>query len=229
MSLYAIADLHLSTAVHKPMDIFGSTWSNHENKIIQNWCLNHNDTIVIAGDISWAMNFQELQPDLELLDRLPGKKILLKGNHDYWWNTQKKLNDFTSERFPTISFLYNNTYELEKIYICGTRGWLLEPGKENDEKIINREAERLKLSLNAYINKTSQKPAYVFLHYPPIFNGTVCTQIMDILQQYNVCQCFYGHLHGPTAHKLAEKGTVNGIQMHLISSDYLQFQPLKIL
>lgn len=228
MSLYVIGDLHLSRGVNKPMDIFGPSWANHEKRLIDNWRLNENDTIVLAGDTSWAMSLQELAPDLELLDSLPGHKILLKGNHDYWWPTQKKLNDFVDGQFSTISFLFNNTYETENVFICGTRGWLLEPNEEHDARVINREAGRLRLSLEAYKKTGSPKPAYVFLHYPPVFAGTVCKEILEILTEYQITDCFYGHLHGPQAHALAEKNVYNGIRMHLIAADFLNFQPLRI-
>lgn len=228
MSLYVIGDLHLSGGVNKPMDIFGPLWENHKSRLIQNWCADKNDVIVLAGDTSWAMNLQELVPDFTLLDSLPGHKILLKGNHDYWWSTQKKLNDFVYDRFPTISFLFNNTYQTQQAFICGTRGWLLEPNKEHDARIINREVGRLRLSLNEYKKLGSEKPAYVFLHYPPVFAGTVCEEIMNVLTEYHIQHCFYGHLHGTQAHTLAQKGLYNGIHMHLISADYLDFRPLLI-
>lgn len=228
MGLYAIADLHLSRAVDKPMDIFGPLWEDHEKRLIENWCLKQDDTIVIAGDLSWAMDMNQLEPDLAMLDSLPGQKILLKGNHDYWWSTQKKLHEFIEPRFKTISFLFNNTYQTEHVFLCGTRGWLLEPGEENDQKVIDREAGRLRLSLQAYQKQQSNKPAYVFLHYPPVFNGTVCEPILQVLKEYQIRECFYGHLHGHAAHELAEKETYEGIHMHLISADYLQFKPLQI-
>ena len=228
MNLYTIADPHLSFGVDKPMDIFGQVWENHAQKIRDNWPLEKEDTIVLAGDISWAMNFGELRDDFRFLDNLKGRKFILKGNHDYWWTTLKKMNDFCKD-YPSIKFIHNNAYEYNGIYICGTRGWLLEPGDENDEKVINREAGRLRSSLNVCRNSASGREPYVFLHYPPVLGISRSEDIIQILHDYNVKKCFYGHLHGSVAHKAAVSGEFEGIDMRLISADYLDFKPYRVL
>lgn len=221
MALYAMGDLHLSISVNKPMNIFGDQWENHDIKIKENWCLNDNDTIIIPGDISWAMSFKEIESDFIFINELKGKKILLKGNHDYWWTTMKKMLDFIKP-FQTISFLHNNSYEVEGCSICGTRGWIQEPGEKKDIKVLNREVGRLETSLSSAKNEI-----IVFLHYPPIYGNVYCTEIMDMLQKYNVKRCYYGHLHG-RAFENAREGVVDNIDFSLVSSDYLNFTPLKI-
>lgn len=221
MALYAMADLHLSLSTNKPMDVFGERWANYHQRIKDNWCLEDNDTIVIPGDISWAMNFEELKADFEFLGNLKGKKIISKGNHDYWWNSLKKLNEFASN-YGDIQFLHNNAFEYKEYSICGTRGWIQEPGESSDLKVLVREAGRLKLSLNKAIGEP-----IVFLHYPPIYAGIYCKEIMDVLLEYNIKRCLYGHLHGP-AISAAKVGNFYNIDFSLISSDYLNFTPLLI-
>ncbi len=221
MALYTMADLHLSFSTEKPMDVFGDRWKDHPEKIAERWSLTHGDTIVLPGDFSWAIDFRELEADMAFLHALPGKKILSKGNHDYWWETMSKLNKF-AEKYPSVSFLHNNSYTVGEVSICGTRGWTLEPSDE-DEKVLNREVGRLKTSL-----QNAEKQPIVFLHYPPLFGDLRCEPILNVMKEFGVKECYYGHLHGPGASGLAVQGTVDGIQFRLISADYLDFFPLKI-
>ena len=224
MALYAIGDLHLSFSekINKPMDIFSDRWLNHGEQLKNNWEATDSDTTVIAGDISWAMNFSELAPDFAFIDSLPGKKIILKGNHDYWWTTVKKMKQFASG-YPSIEFLHNNSFEIDGISVCGTRGWIPEPDEPQDEKVLLREVGRLKESIKSA--KDGEKA--VFLHYPPITLATRCDEIMDVLHEYGIKRCFYGHLHGK-AIKGALTGMAEDIEFKLISADFLGFKPLKI-
>jgi len=224
MSLYTIGDLHLSFGSQKPMNIFGDNWENHEKQIAQNWHLNDKDTIVLCGDTSWAIDFEQAAYDFEFINNLKGKKIILKGNHDYWWSTQNKLKNF-AEKYPTITFLHNNSFHVENSNICGTRGWILMPDEKADMKILKREVIRLEFSLKSVENDDEK---IVFLHYPPIFYNIRCDEIIEILHKYNVKRCYYGHLHG-YAFKHAFIGTDEGISYELISSDYIKFIPKKII
>ena len=224
MSLYVIADLHLSFGTDKPMDIFGG-WKGYVEKIEKNWTkrVDSGDTVVIPGDISWGMDFEESRPDFEFLDKLPGKKILLKGNHDYYFSTKNKIDKFFRENgFNSLNFLFNNSYEYGEYSICGTRGWVNEPGQVADSKILKREAGRLKLSLDS-----AEKKPIVFLHYPPIFAGSETVDILHVLREYKVDRVYYGHLHGRSC-KNAVEGEVDGIYYKLVSSDHLKFDLLKI-
>ncbi len=221
MALYVMGDLHLSFSTQKPMDIFGEEWTNHAEKIQARWPLTPVDTVVVPGDLSWAADFSQLYADLTFLDNLPGQKIISKGNHDYWWNTLSKLTRF-AQSFSSIRFLHNNSYEAEGVSICGTRGWTMGQSEE-DEKILRREAGRLRLSL-----QTATLPPVVFLHYPPLFAATRCGEIMDVLSEFQVQECYYGHLHGARAIALAQQGNIEGIHFSLVSADYLNFIPKKI-
>ncbi len=225
MSLFAIADLHLSFGVNKPMDVF-SGWVDYVSKIKQNWLkqVKETDTVVIAGDVSWAMELNEALLDFKFIDSLPGKKILLKGNHDYYFSTKRKIDLFFLENeLKSLNFLFNNSYVYENFSICGTRGWVKMSDDETfDEKILKREAGRLELSL-----KSAQKTPIVFLHYPPIFNKNKSSEILNILYKFNVEYVFYGHLHG-NACRFAIEGNVDKINYKLISSDYLNFNLFKI-
>ncbi len=226
MSLFVIGDLHLSLAVDKPMDIFGG-WENYTERLHEAWCelVSKDDTVVLAGDISWAMSLESAHKDFEFIENLPGKKIILKGNHDYWWTTQKKMKDFFSENgFSSINILHNNSYEIEGVSICGTRGWIFENGQPFDEKITNRECCRLKTSLDSAKADTEK---IVFLHYPPIFGHERAQDILGLLTEYGVRRCYYGHLHGPST-KISFNGEHMGVDFRLISADYLYFRPLRI-
>lgn len=223
MSVFVIADLHLSFGVQKPMDIFPG-WENHYERIKNNWLrlVKPEDTVIIPGDISWGLTLEQALPDFQFIQDLPGTKIISKGNHDYWWQTGRKLSNFLEEnKFDTIKFLHNNSYEVEDYIICGTRGWIFENGQPQDDKVILREAGRLKTSLE-YIK--SDKEKIVFLHYPTIYQEQKSNHILNTLKQYNIKRCFYGHLHGKTIN-YAFNGEYEGVKYKLISADAINFCP----
>lgn len=225
MSLFAIADTHLSFGTNKPMDTFEG-WQNYTQRLEKNWnnLVDKDDYVIIAGDISWAMNFKELAADFDFINKLNGKKIILKGNHDYWWNTVKKMNEFLFENnFETISFLYNSSVEFDNFSICGSRGWLFDSDEAQDEKVLNREVMRLKMSLDSA--KCEEK--IVFLHYPPITTNEKCDEILNLLKDYGIKKCYYGHLHGVAA-RFAIDDTIDEIDFKLISADRLNFTPYLI-
>lgn len=224
MSLYAIADLHLSLSVDKPMDIFGG-WDSHVEKLTENWnkTVSSEDTVVLPGDLSWGMNLEEAKADFGFVNSLNGRKIISKGNHDYWWSTVSKLNKFVEENgFDTIHFLHNNHYPYGKYGICGTRGWINETEVPADAKVLAREAQRLEVSIQSAL-KEELEPI-VFLHYPPVYGNESNYDILDVMFKYGVKECYYGHLHG-RAHKNAVCGVRDGINFHLIASDFVQFCP----
>ena len=234
MSIYVIADLHLSFEKEKPMSIFGDNWKEHANKIKNNWekKVTNNDYIILPGDFSWAMNLKETYKDFKYLNNLPGKKILLKGNHDYWWTTLKNMRKFIKEnKFDNIDFLHNNSYLVENKIIVGTRGWnILDT--ENSKKMIKRECNRLELSLKDGLEKYGQeKEILLFMHYPPITQGLLINNekgdFVNIMKQYKIKKCYYGHLHGQS-HKDTIEGMVEGIEFKLVSADYLDFDLLKL-
>ena len=234
MSIYVIADLHLSFEKEKPMSIFGDNWENHANKIKNNWKnkVTNNDYVILPGDFSWAMHLKETYKDFQYLNELPGKKILLKGNHDYWWTTLKNMREFVKENnFENIDFLYNNSYLVEDKIIVGTRGWnILDT--DNSKKMIKRECNRLELSLKDGIEKYgNQREIIAFMHYPPVTQSLLSnngeSEFIDLMKKYNIKKCYYGHLHGQ-AHKDAIEGNVEGIELKLISADYLDFDLLKL-
>ena len=229
MALYAIGDLHLSASVDKPMGIFGSGWENHEEKLIAAFSkLNSDDTTVICGDLSWGMNIQEAREDFLFIHRLPGKKIVLKGNHDYWWSTAAKARSFFAENdIDSIEVLYNNCFLYdENTAICGTKGWFYEEetGSEHDKKIMNRELIRLETSLKA----AQQLDKYVFLHYPPIHGSYHCHEITDMLEAYGVKACYAGHIHGRGL-RAAFEGDYRGVKYRLVSADFLNFCPAVVI
>ena len=226
--IYTIADLHLSFGTDKPMDIF-SGWTNYTERIRNNWqrLVEPNDTVVIAGDISWAMKLNEINKDFEYIQSLNGKKIILKGNHDYWWTTKSKMDKYISDSgFDSVSILHNNYYVVEDTAICGTRGWFYDAEKDEDMLILKREVGRLKMSVEPAL-KAGYKPV-VFLHYPPIYTGMECTEIMNVLREYEIKKCFYGHVHGGNASKKAFIGEKYGIKFQLIACDYINFTPMSI-
>ena len=228
MSLYVIADLHLPLSVDKPMDVFGG-WEDYVQRLEYNWKrkIKPEDTVVLPGDISWAMSLEQSYEDMRFINELPGRKLISKGNHDYWWNTASKMDRFFEENgFTTLNILHNNCYEYEGIGICGSRGWINETGKPEDDKVINREAIRLEASILC-AEKQGLRPV-VFLHYPPVFSGSVNKPIFDVLKSHGIKLCFYGHLHGRTAHTNAVTGQYEGVELRLISADHLQFDPLDI-
>ena len=230
MAIYVIADLHLSFSQDKPMSIFGENWEGHSEKIKNNWIskVKPEDTVVLPGDFSWAMYLKDTYKDFQYLDSLPGKKLLLKGNHDYWWTTLTNMRNFLVEnKFKNIDFIYNNSYLVENKILTGTRGWnLLDT--ENSNKMINRESIRLKLDIEDGIKKYGDnKEIIVFMHYPPISYANQNSEFIKILKQYNVKKCYYGHLHGKS-HQDAVEGIVNKIDFKLISADYLNFDLIKV-
>ena len=232
MAIYAIADLHLSLNTDKPMDIFGTNWENHSEKIKEDWLdkVKETDTVLIPGDFSWETYLEDTYKDFEFLDSLPGNKILLKGNHDYWWTTLTNIrNYFKENNFKTIDILFNNSFEFENFIVAGTRGW--DYTKTSERKIIEREIGRLKLSLKDAKKKNQDKNIIVCMHYPPISKNYLDNEferkILYLLKEYNVKRCIYGHLHG-TSHAGAITGLIEGIQFDLVSADYLDFKLLKL-
>ena len=227
MSLFVIGDLHLSLSSNKPMDIFGGL-DNYVSRLKENWLasVKQNDTVVIPGDITWAMSIEEAYEDFKFINDLPGKKIILKGNHDYWWTTKTKAdNFFDANGFNTLNVLHNNHYEYESFGICGTRGWINDGSEPADAKVIKREAMRLDRSIQSAV-EAGLKPI-VFLHYPPVYGNDTNYDILDVLLKYDIKLCFYGHLHS-YATQNALNGRCYGIEFRLISSDYLHFSPLDI-
>lgn len=227
MALYAIGDLHLSLSSNKPMDIFGDGWKDYVQRIKEGFSqLNDDDVTVLCGDISWGMSLEESLEDFKFIDALPGKKILLKGNHDYWWNTVAKMERFFKEHeLTTMSFLYNNCLSYGDKAICGTRGWFYELDNEgtHNEKMLLREAGRLETSLKL----AGEREILCFLHYPPLYQGYECPELLRLLQEYRVKACYYGHLHG-ASHRRRIEGNSRGTDFSLIAADYLRFIPKKI-
>lgn len=224
MALYTIGDPHLSLGSSKPMDVFGGAWKGYLDKLTQGLSvLRPEDTLVLAGDISWGMSLEESAADFAWLDALPGRKILMKGNHDYWWNTASKMNRFFAEKgFSTLQILHNNCYEYGDYALCGTRGWFYE--EKGDQKVFNRELIRLEASLKA----AGERKKLCFLHYPPLYQGYRCPEIIALLERYEVEACYYGHLHGGS-HRLAVEGTSGTVAYHLVAADYVGFRPQKIM
>lgn len=226
--LYTIGDLHLSLGCDKPMDIF-SGWSNYLERLEANWnsLVTDEDTVVLLGDHSWALRLEDSYKDLEFIHtRLKGKKILVKGNHDLWWSTMNKLNNFIqSNGFTSIQFLFNNAFLVEGMAICGTRGWIRENGEQPDMKVLNREAGRLEASVKEALKLGGEPVA--FIHYPPIYRSEENVHLTDVLQRYGIKRCYYAHLHGASI-KGALNGVVNGIDYRLVSADSVNFTPVKI-
>lgn len=227
MALYAIGDLHLSLGGDKPMDVFGGRWVNYVEQIKDGFSeLTDEDTTVLCGDVSWGMSIEGAREDFIFIDRLPGRKIVLKGNHDYWWSTAAKAKRFFKENgISTIEILNNNCCVYGDLALCGTRGWFYEEerGTEHDRKIMMREIGRLETSLKA----AGDSEKIVFLHYPPKYMNYECPEILKLLEEYGVKECFYGHIHGKGCYS-AYQGMVNGAQFRLVSADYLFFKPYKV-
>ena len=226
MSLYAIGDTHLSLGTDKPMDVFGGRWEGYVDKLREGFLdLGPEDVTVLCGDLSWGMSLEQARADFAFLDGLPGEKIFLKGNHDYWWNTAAKMNAFfAAQGFTTLHMLHNNCRFYGDTALCGTRGWFYEEDRgEHSAKIFNRVLLRLETSLKA----AGDREKLCFLHYPPLYQGYRCTEILELLERYQVSRCFYGHLHGGS-HRLAVSGRQGSVEYALVSADYLGFRPLKI-
>ena len=230
MALYVIGDTHFSEGCNKPMDIFGGAWTGYRDKLVESLSvLQPEDVLVLAGDFSWGMSLQEALPDFRLLDSFPGKKLLLKGNHDYWWETVSKMKRFFAENaIETIDFLHNSCYFYNGTALCGTRGWFYDKNDPaaGDDKIFKRELIRLEASLKAAVDQGAEE-IDCFLHYPPVFAGMEVPQITEILSRYPVKRVFYGHLHGDSL-RGAFSGVRNGIYYAVVSADALGFRPVKI-
>ena len=238
-----MSDTHLSISDNKPMDIFGSRWAGYTEKIRKNWnaTVSPNDTVVVAGDISWAMSHTGALADLKFLDALNGQKIIGRGNHDYWWTSLTKLNRFCAdENLTTLRFLYNNAYETDDFIIAGSRGWYIDesnrkmPQDADYAKIVAREAIRLELSLSeakklqscVFSDNGREKEILVFLHFPPDFRGYVCREITAVLKKFEVKRCYFGHIHG--VYEIPLCSVSDGITYTITSADYLDFKPLLI-
>jgi len=225
--IFAIADLHLSFGVGKPMSVFGDAWADHTDRLTASWkrVVGAQDTVLIAGDISWAMREEEVRPDLEFIAKLPGRKVLLKGNHDYWWSTRKKVLELAS---ADCEVLQTNAILLPQAAIVGARGWHLPTSPQftaDDERILAREVVRLRLSLDEGLR--SGLPLIAMMHYPPLHDALENTAFTELLESYGVRVCVYGHLHG-TAHRSRVEGVVRGIHYHLVAADFLNFEPLAL-
>lgn len=235
MALFVIADLHLDTKSNeKSMEVFGNRWKDYVYKIQKNWThlVGADDTVVVPGDISWALNLESALPDLQWIDALPGKKILMKGNHDFWWSTASKMQKaFEENNIQSISLLNNNAIEVENYILAGSRGWFTDRSMQNATqnidyaKIINREIIRLKMSLDTAksIQKQSNKEILAFLHFPPIWGDFCCEEILNVLQSYNIQRCYFGHIHG--SYSTPAVFYSHNIQFQMISADYLDFIP----
>jgi len=227
MSLFAIGDTHLSFGTDKPMNVFRG-WDNYVERLSKNWknIVTDDDTVLIAGDISWSMSLENASEDLKFIDSLPGKKILMKGNHDYWWETKTKMERFFKENgLETLSILHNNAYLVDGFAICGTRGWFFDDNSADAQKVVAREAGRLRMSIEAA--KKLGGEVVAFLHYPPISESARCDEIFNVLVEENVKKCYYAHLHSASIRK-AVTGEYENINFSLISGDYLEFCPKKI-
>ena len=241
MSIFTISDLHLSTldSTDKSMEIFGKRWTGYIDKLKSNWLklVADTDTVIIPGDVSWALTLEEARSDLLFLDSLPGKKIIGKGNHDFWWCTMKKHAAFFEKiGVKTVSFLYNNAHETESCIVAGTRGWYHDedavntPNDTDFEKLTNRETQRLKMSLDAAMRikeASPEKEIIVFMHFPPFWNGKESEPMMNLLIQYGVKRLYYGHIHGN--YTVPPEFVYKDVQMSIVSADYLNFIPKIIL
>ena len=236
--VHLIADLHLGASVNKPMQVFGPEWDNHTEKIRREWLarVDAQDTVFLPGDLSWGIDLQEALADFLFLDALPGKKILSKGNHDYWWTTVSKMQNFLlAHGITSIDFLHNNAYAAEGMIFCGAKGyqWDAQQSAAQNEKLINREAMRLELSLERGAALRGSLPGYehaeliALLHYPPVSPGQKSRRLLEILLKYGVRRCFYGHIHGP-GKATAVTGLYEGVEFSLISADFLSFCPQKL-
>ncbi len=234
MSLFSIADLHLSLSVDKPMDKFGSRWTNYTEKIENRWraVVGKEDTVIVPGDISWAANLEEALADLQFIHGLPGKKILGKGNHDYWWSTISKMENFLSQHsLSSIRFLQNNAFEVEDYIVTGTRGWYLEEKQQTEEnadfaKVAARENIRLQLCLKEAKKLRDQtgKLILVYFHFPPVYRSFVCRELIDTLHTFEIKNCYFGHIHG--TYNIPRTTVFEDISMTMISADFLDFVPM---
>jgi len=239
MSVFAMADLHLSSDGSKSMEVFGARWKDYMSKIEKNWSavVSPTDTVIIPGDISWGLKLEDALNDLLFLESLPGQKLIGKGNHDFWWSTASKMQAMMeAHQIRSIQLLYNNAYLVEGRIFCGTRGWFVEENQQHTvgtvdyTRIVNREVIRLRLSLEEAKKLQSpddeEKPILVFLHFPPVWNGFVCREILDVLLEYGVQSCYFGHIHG--AYALPHAFCYEGINFRLCAADALNFTPILV-
>ena len=234
MSLFSIADLHLSLSVDKPMDKFGYRWTDYTEKLEKRWraVVSDGDTVIVPGDISWGIDLNEALADLKFIDSLPGRKIFGKGNHDYWWSTVTKMNAFFKEHgITTIEFLYNNAIEAEDYIIAGTRGWYVEEKLQvtenaDYEKIVARENQRLEMSLREAVKIRGERdiPILVYFHFPPVFKSFRCNEFIETMKKYGIKNCYFGHIH--SNYSIPRTTETDGISMTIISADYLDFIPM---
>lgn len=228
MALFAIADTHLSLGTNKSMTVF-SGWDDYVSRLEENWrnIVKPEDTVVIAGDISWGMNLKQAKEDFAFLHSLPGRKLILKGNHDYWWTTRRQMDLFFADNgFDTLRIVHNDTVEVDGRYaVCGSRGWFFDAEEDADKLVLLREAGRLRTSIRA-AKETGLEPV-VFLHYPPVYADQICPEIMDVLKEEGIDRCYYGHVHSKGI-RLAVQGDVEGIRFNLISADALHFCPIAV-
>lgn len=231
MALYVLSDTHLSFSTNKPMHVFGARWNDHAEKIERAWneTVADDDTVVIGGDISWAMSLDEAAVDLRFLNELRGDKILLRGNHDYWWSTARKLSDFKErEGFDRLFFLHNNAFNAGSVTVCGSRGWYNEkknaPSDTDYNKIVAREAGRLELSLNAGEKIACGREIVVFLHFPPVFSDFICAELIEVMKRHGVKRCYFGHIHG--VYDMPPSFEYDGVTFYAAPADYLDFKPL---
>lgn len=229
MSIFAIGDLHLSGSVDKPMDKFGENWENHDREIKDNWLrdIKEEDTVLIPGDISWGMTLAEAEIDLEYINNMPGRKVLIRGNHDYWWKSVTKLNTL----YENMYFLQNDFIVVEDYAVCGSRGWICPNDTkftDHDKKIYEREEKRLRLSIES-ARKQNVKKVIVMMHYPPTNDKLEPSIFTNMFEEYKVEKVIYGHLHGTDSFELGLKGYRNGVEYRLVSSDYIHFKPSLIV
>lgn len=238
MSLYVLSDLHLSTSdvTNKSMEVFGNSWNDYMNRIEKYWraVIDDEDTVIVPGDVSWAMTMEEGLSDFKFIDSLPGRKILGKGNHDFWWSTMTKIKNFFAENeIKTIDILYNNAFAVDEFIVTGTRGWFYDQYKQNVinetdfEKVVARETIRLDMGLTeAKKLEDGMRETIVFMHFPPVWNGFECRPIIDKLHEYNIKRCYFGHIHGN--YFVPKVTNFEGIDFILTSADYLKFAPMPI-
>ena len=229
MKVFAMGDLHLPFGVNKPMDIFGG-WDNYTTRIEESWnsFVSDDDVVVIPGDLCWAMSLDQALPDFKFVSQiLKGHKVILKGNHDYWWTTNSKMKKFLLQNsFDNITILHNDTYTAGNIAICGTRGWINDDGQAQDAKLLAREASRLEASIKK-AEETGLEPV-VFIHYPPIYGGEKNYYILEVLRSHNIKRCYYGHVHGSWCFPKAFQGESDGTLFRMVSADYVKFTPVLV-
>ena len=242
MAVYVIGDLHLSFSTSKPMELSGPRWRDHDKLIEQNWKnrIKESDTVIVPGDVSWGMTLDEAKADFDFIEALPGKKIFFKGNHDYYWQTNAKMEKFIKQNdYKTLTFMHNNAVEVEQFIICGTRGWYTDE-KDNladnttNSKIVSREVVRLKMSVDCakeirdrVQNETGENKEIIgFLHFPAYFKDYICDELIDVFTDNGVKRVYYGHIHGN--YTSAPKLTYRNVDFYLVSADYILFNPVKI-